>query len=296
MLINEVSKTTGLTKKAIEYYTEQGLVVPSVLENGYREFSSYDVERLSKISILRQLGIHTNEIKDVLDDKTGESLRKVSVQKELDLQRQQAKKAVLNKLSSGASYSEISDELQSIEDGATIAEKLLNAFPGYYGRFLCLYFARFLNEPITTEKQKFAYSKIISFLDNAPSLALPEDLKKYMIENTKHIGTEQIAGIIDSVKKSIGHPDDFLENNKEVLDQYLVLKQSDEYKHSLAFQIQSLLKEFNSTSGYYDVFIPALRELSPAYAEYYKQLEIANEKFMARYPDIKKCTAKQNKP
>lgn len=30
MLINEVSKITGLTKKAIKYYTEQGLISPSI--------------------------------------------------------------------------------------------------------------------------------------------------------------------------------------------------------------------------------------------------------------------------
>lgn len=288
MLINEVGKAIGLTKRAIEYYVEQGLVFPSVLENGYREFSSWDVERLNRISILRKLGISTNEIHDILNDETGEFLRKVSVQKELDIQRQQAKRTVLNKLSSGASYSEISDELQSIEDRSTIAEKLLNAFPGYYGRFICLHFAQFLKEPITTENQKCAYNKILLFLDNAPSFALSEDLKKYLMENTKHIGTEQIADMIANMKKSIEHPDDFLENNKEFLDQYLEFKQSDEYKHSLAFQIQSLVKEFNSTSGYYDVFIPALKELSPAYFEYHRQLEIANGKILAKYPNIEK--------
>ncbi len=288
MLINEVGKAIGLTKRAIEYYVEQGLVFPSVLENGYREFSSCDVERLNRISILRKLGISTNEIHDILNDETGEFLRKVSVQKELDIQRQQAKRAVLNKLSSGASYSEISDELQSIEDRSTIAEKLLIAFPGYYGRFICLHFAQFLKEPITTEKQKCAYNKILLFLDNVPSFALSEDLKKYLMENTKHISTEQITDMIANMKKSIEHPDDFLENNKEFLDQYLEFKQSDEYKHSPAFQIQSLVKKFNSTSGYYDVFIPALKELSPAYSEYHRQLEIANGKILAKYPNIEK--------
>ena len=58
---------------------------------------------------------------------------------------------MLNKLSFGTSYAQISRELQSIEDGAAIAEKLLDAFPGYYGRFVCLHFARFLDGPIVTE-------------------------------------------------------------------------------------------------------------------------------------------------
>ncbi len=286
MLINEVSKETGLTKKAIEYYSGQGLLEPTVLENGYREFSEKDIEQLRKISVLRKLGISTNEIKAVLKDETGYSLRKLSVQKELSLQREQAKKTILNKLSSGISYSEINSELKAIEDSATITEKLLEAFPGYYGRFICLHFARFLNEPITTDKQKSAYEKIISFLDNVPLFTLPEDLQDYLMESTKHMGTEQIAEMIETTKKSVENPDDFLEHNKEMLEQYLAIKQSDEYKSSPVYQIQSLLKEFNRTSGYYDIFIPALKELSYSYAEYYKQLEIANEKLSALYPDI----------
>ncbi len=43
MLVNEVSKATNLTKKAIEYYTNQGLVFPEILGNGYKYFSANDV-------------------------------------------------------------------------------------------------------------------------------------------------------------------------------------------------------------------------------------------------------------
>lgn len=35
MLINEVCKECNLTKKAVEYYTEQGLIQPRITENGY---------------------------------------------------------------------------------------------------------------------------------------------------------------------------------------------------------------------------------------------------------------------
>lgn len=288
MLINEVNKATGLTKKAIEYYVEQNLVVPSILENGYREFSENDVNLLNKISVLRKLGLSTNEIKIILDDETGESLRKLSIQRELALQREQVKKAILNKLSSGIGYSEIGAELQTIENSATITEKILEAFPGYYGRFICLHFARFLNETILTEKQRSAYNRIVSFLDNCPSLDLPEKLNDFLTEHTEHLGTEQINEMITSVKKTIENPDGFLEDNKEFFEYYLAYKQSDEYRNSPTFQIQSLLKEFSRTSGYYDVFIPALKELSSSYANYYRQLEIANEKLLAKYPEIEK--------
>ena len=288
MLINEVSKTTGLTKKAIEYYTMQGLVCPNVLENGYRNYNQSDIDKLNIISILRQLGLSTNEIKSVLSDESRAVLQTLSVQKELSFQREQAKKQLLDKLSQGQSYSEISKELQAINDSKTITEKLLEAFPGYYGRYICLHFARFLNEPIRTERQQSAFEKIISFLDNVPQLTLPDDLKEYLIEGTNDIGTEQIIEMIEITKKSIENPDDFLAENKEVLEQYLIYKKSDEYKNSPAYKIMELIKEFNSISGYNDIFIPALKELSPSYSEYHQKLEEANKKLLEQYPEIEK--------
>ena len=288
MLIHEVSRTTGVTKKAIEYYCEQGLICPAILENGYRDFGQNEVERLEQISVLRKLGISGEEIKTVLSDESGDALQRLSVQKELSLKREQAKKTLLEQLSSGKSYAEISAELQTIETSKTITEKLLEAFPGYYGRFICLHFARFLNEPIKTEKQQAAYEKILAFLDNLPPLDLPEDLLEYLSESTRQIGTQQINTMIQSTQKSIENPDEFLSENKEFLKQYLAYKQSEEYQNSPAYKMMALLKTFNSTSGYYDVFLPALKELSSSYAQYYRQLEIANETILSRYPEIEK--------
>lgn len=290
MLINEVSKITELTKKAIEYYVEKELISPSILENGYRDFSNTQVEQLKKIFVLRKLGISTEDIKTLLEDESRKSLQDFTVKKELDIQREQVKKSILDKLASGKGYSEISAELQMVENSKTITEKLLDAFPGYYGRFVCLHFARFLNEPIKTNRQQLAYQKMISFLDNTPALKLPEELQEYLIDNTKDISTVQIKEMIENTKKSIENPDEFLSNNKEMLEQYLAYKQSDEYKESPAYKIISLMKEFNRVSGYNDVFIPALKELSPSYAEYYKQLEIANEKLLTQYPDIEELS------
>lgn len=286
MLINEASKLTNLTKKAIEYYTEQGLIYPDILDNGYRDFSKKDIERLQKVSVFRKLGLGIKEIKAVLADEANSTLQMISVRKELEMKREQAKKSILDKLSCGISYAQINAELKSIEQSSTVAERLLEAFPGYYGRFICLHFAQFLNEPVVTEEQQKAYEEIISFLDNAPSLDFPEDLQSFLIESTKHIGTEDINNMIENTKKSIEDPDKFLSKNKEVLEQYLAFKQSEEYKNSPACRIQTMLKEFNSASGYYDVFIPAMKQLSSSYAKYYKQLETANEKLLSQYPEI----------
>lgn len=290
MLINEVSKSTGLTKKAIEYYTMQGLVTPDVLENGYRDYNQKDINKLNKISVLRKLDISTEEINRILSDESGDVLKNIAVKKELSHQRENYKRTILNKLSAGASYSVVSAELQGLDNSKTITEKLLEAFPGYYGRFICLHFARFLNEPITRDSQQIAYDKIISFLDNITTSRLPDELDKYLSEATSDIGTEQITEVIENTKKSLENPEDFLVNNKELLEQYLELKQSDEYKNSPIGKIAELTKEFNKVSGYNDIFIPAMKELSDSYSEYYSHLEEANKKLIELYPQVRGIT------
>lgn len=286
MLISEVCKHTGLTRKAVEYYIEKGLISPRLLENGYRTFDENDVERLKKISVLRKLGLDTDEIGRVLQDRSGSTLRTLAVKKELDIQREQAMKSLLEKLGGGISYSEINSELETLEKGKTIAEKLLDAFPGYYGRLICLHFAPFLNDRVTTESQKSAYERIIAFLDDLPPLELPEDLKAYL-ESMDEIDPDLASRMINNVRQSLSDPEGFVRNNREFLEQYLEYRKSEEYRNSPAFRLMAFLKDFSQLSGYYDVFIPAMKELSPSYAEYCRRLEEAGRKLASEYPGIK---------
>lgn len=288
MLINEVSKATNLTKKAIEYYINQGLVFPETLENGYRYFSENDAALLKKISVFRKIGLGTEDIKAILADEKGDILQKISVRKELSVQREKAKQAMLDQLSIGKSFAEVETALNAMEQNQTVTDMLLEAFPGYYGRFICLHFARFLNEPIATSQQKAAYQEIREFLDEVPALTFPKELQDFLIEGTQHISAENIREMNEQTKRTIEEPEQFLSENKEMLTWYLEYKKSDEYKNSPACKIHEMLKEFNNTSGYYEVFIPAMKKLSDSYAKYCQQLEIANEKLLSEYPEIAK--------
>lgn len=285
MLIHEAAKQTNLTKKAIEYYIEQGLLSPDISENGYRNFNDANVECLKKISVLRKLGLGAEDIKAVLNDCTNTTLQKLSVRKEITLQKEQQRKNMLEKLQADMDYTKIRKELDALEQNTAIAERLLDSFPGYYGRLICLHFARFLNEPVTTKEQQTAYEEIIAFLDNVPAMQFPKDVQEYLDEFTNSITTSQINEMIKSTKQSIENPEKFLAENKEVLDYYYTYLQSDEYKNSPAYKYKNLLKEFNTSSGYYDIFIPAMKKLSPSYAEYYRQSELANEKLLEQYPE-----------
>lgn len=289
MLINEVSKRTKCTKKAIEYYALQGFITPSVLCNGYRDYSEEDVQLLNKISVLRKLDVSIGDIRAILNGLT--NLQSVAFKKELKVQRGSMKNEMIQKLIRSKSYEEIGRELETIEQGKNIAEKILDAFPGYYGQFVCLHFSRFLNEPVQSEEQQSAYETILEFLDNVPPMDLPEELEAYLMEGTRNFGMDEMHNMLKNTKRSIENPDEFLADNKEMLEQYLAYKQTDAYKSSPAFRLMELMKEFNSAHGYNDVFIPAMRRLSSSYTEYYRQLEIANEKLLEQYPEIERWSA-----
>ena len=56
--IGEFSKITGLTVKALRYYDEQEILVPSIrCENSYRIYSEQDFEKAQDTSVLESLVI-----------------------------------------------------------------------------------------------------------------------------------------------------------------------------------------------------------------------------------------------
>ena len=288
MLIHEASQQGHVTRKAISYYIEQGLLSPDSLKNGYRDFTTDHVEQLKKISILRQLGIGIEDIKMVLADNSGTILQKLEIKKEIQIHRELLKKEIINKLSHGIGYEEVGEALATLESTTTIAEKLLEVFPDWYGRFIWLHFARFLDEPIRTDKQKEAYEIIIKVLDDMPKVTLTKELESYMTTITLELTNQQIVQMNVEVKKSMENMDDFLQKNEEQLNQYLLYKKSDQYKNSISCQFKNIIKEFYKTSDYIDIFLPAMRAISSSYDEYVICSEKANKKLIAKYPDIEK--------
>jgi hypothetical protein len=130
---------------------------------------------------------------------------------------------------------------------------------------------------IETSEQQEAYETIVGFLDNVPAMELPEDVKEFLAEYTADISAQDIEGMSESMRRSVEDPRKFLSEHEDMLKRYSEYKQSEEYKRSLAYKSETLIKQLNKGSGYYDVFIPAMRALSPAYAEYHKKLEAADK-------------------
>lgn len=148
-----------------------------------------------------------------------------------------------------------------------------------------LHFGRFLNEKILSEEQENAYNKIVEFLDSVKTFDISPELKEFLENAVSFMDDELIEGTIAEVSMAIKDVDDYIEKNKDVLEQYINYRSSEEYKQSPAYKIQNLLLEFQRTSGYYDIFIPNMRKLSLSYDEYFQKLQEANKRFMQRYPE-----------
>lgn len=69
MKINEVEQQLGISKANIRFYEKQKLLTPNRAENGYREYSQADIERLQAIIVLRKLGISIQNIEKILNGK-----------------------------------------------------------------------------------------------------------------------------------------------------------------------------------------------------------------------------------
>ena len=66
MKIGELSVRTGVAARMLRYYEEQGLITPQRLANGYRDYDSYLVDRVTKIRGLVDSGVPTGIIGDIL--------------------------------------------------------------------------------------------------------------------------------------------------------------------------------------------------------------------------------------
>lgn len=288
MQINETAKQCHLTKKAIAYYCEQGLVQPTILENGYRDFSEQDAELLNKIVLYRKLGLNIPEIKRVLADR--ENLKGIIHKKVLELEEEKVKQSILEKIYHGEALLDLEEEIHAINSKSIIIQKLMELFPSYYGKLISLNFSRYLTGKIETSEQMEAFQEIITFFDNVPDMELPEDLREYLDyyleEYSGEAGVDKINSILQAKEESIENMEEFVENNRKILEDYMEYKKTEEFQHSPANRMMMLLKQFCSANGYYETFIPAMRKLSPLYNKYYEQMLKADELFRSKYPTL----------
>lgn len=291
MQIKEVLQATGLTRKAVEYYEAQGLLQPELLENGYREYGAKELGTLKEISVLRGCGLGIPEIREVLrsPDKPA-VLAHCLLRGGEALQRMQQAQSQLAALRQCYDIEEAFLQMRLREQALPIRERMLLAFPGVYGRYLAAYFGRFLEEPIHTEAQRQAYEAIIAYWDHAAGEVSPE-LEAFLERALPEDAPEKLEGEVNAaMERAMEDPDGFLAE-QEGLEEYIDYRTSSEFRESPAGRMLELLLQFQSGTGYGEIFLENLKLLSPAYKLHCERLAALDAQLLEKYPQAARMYA-----
>lgn len=69
MQIKEVQEKLKISSYTLRYYEKMGLIKPYLDENGYRNYSEEDTNKIERIMFLRDISVPIEDIKDILDNK-----------------------------------------------------------------------------------------------------------------------------------------------------------------------------------------------------------------------------------
>lgn len=271
MLLNEIINEVGMTKRAVKYYEEKGLLSVDKDSNGYRNYSAQDVETLKKISVYRKLGIGIKDIQSLL--KTGDKSILLRIYQE-KLQEKVLQDSELEALKQFIDDGN-ADKANELLDYQTVENAIESLLPGKeWGEYLKNHFKPFLNVRLKTPEQKQALRNILEYCDNT-TLKIPFIMG---------LGVKMAHGIVQETRTAeemISYYRDMSESEYERLKE-VVLKgakiKTGIMKYHPSFVAQRKMQKEFQDKGYNDIFIPNLMALSPQYAEYKKALDKVNDR------------------
>ena len=97
MRINEVVKLTGVSARTLQYYDKIGLLIPEKQDNGYRDYTHENLEKLQKILFYKFLKFKLNDIKELLKGDI-DNLKILEQQRELVLKEKEKFEVILHNI------------------------------------------------------------------------------------------------------------------------------------------------------------------------------------------------------
>ena len=271
MLLNEIIKEVGMTKRAVKYYEEKGLLIVNKDNNGYRNYSKQDVDTLKKISVYRKLGIGIKDIQKLLKTDDKSILLHIYQEKLQEHVLQDYELKALKQFIDDGN----ADKANELLDYQTVENAIESLLPGKeWANYFKSHFKPFLNIRLTTPEQKQALQNILEYCDKT-TLKIP-----FMTE----IGMK-IANTISQESRTademIAYYRDMNENEYSKLKEKVyagVKMKTGMMKYHPSFIAQRKMQKELQNKGYNDIFLPNLMVLSPKYAEYKKSLDALNNR------------------
>ena len=275
MRLNEVIKQVDLSKRAIKFYEEKGLLKTKRDSNGYRNYTDKDISLLKEISSYRKMGIGLSDIKRILNDKS--VLKQILIEKKKEITISQNELEALEKFIENNNIEELYDSV----DYKTLADAIQNSIPGFYGYYFLNHFLPYLQIRIQTKEQQEAYNRLIEFWDNT-NIRIPflMKLNSWILFklNSKKSLIVQIEQIDSQIKEMLNPTEEEYEKLKKKVNDGYKLKNSIFYKYSLIGISQRRFMKELQNKGYNDIFIPSMIALSPKYKEYHNALMAINKR------------------
>ena len=278
MTINDIAKASGLTRRAVKFYEEKGLLSVPKDANGYRNYTPEHLQVLKAISVYRKLNVSIKDIQRIIQHGDDSILLQVMQAKESELQDKQAELQELKDFISRRDTDQAGENLEY----ATVAQAIRDAVPGFYGRYFLHHFEPYLHMRIQTEEQRKAYQAIIAFWDDT-DIKIPLLLRvtgHLMLRFLPQQTPEQMESLMSARLQLYLDPDpETYEKLKQtVLDGY---QQKRRHRfHPMQNAQRRLMKELQNKE-YNDIFITNMKILSPAYRQYHDALESLNRRICA---------------
>ena len=271
MRIQEAAKAVGCTQRAIKFYEEKGLL-PSVTrsENGYRVYTQDDLRTLHAIQAYRKLGISIGDIKTLLAGKNTQLLNDILAQKKADAAAKQEEIQALEAFIASGDEAQLDEAV----DYESIAQAMREQLPGFFGQYLSRHFAPYLNIRIHTQEQQEAYQRILTFWDN-PSLKLPllYHLSAALSMLVPPISAEQMDA---KLKAMLRFDKAAYARMLEQTEKSIRLRENPLIRYSPGEVLKRKMMRSLRNSGYFDIFIPQMKRLSPTYKAYHDAMDALN--------------------
>lgn len=243
MKINQVTNQLGISRKAILYYENEGLIEPTRDTNNYRVFSQEQVRTLKLIYKLRLAKVPVAVIKSYITGGDINVLENylVTEQKQLEMQLQALEQLQLEKLD--AEYIRPRMAINYIKEN----------IEGAFGIYICDHYNYYLQKDnVTYQGNEEVFKQIIEYIDSNDFTAVNHALVKYP-------EVELPTEIHDISYKQV--------SNMRMIE--LAAAELVQQVEQIVNPIQAELEKIN----FYTEFIPLIRKLSPSFNLYSEKLE-----------------------
>lgn len=243
MKINEITAQLGISRKAILYYENEGLISSTRKTNNYREFDNAQIEKLKVIYQLRLAKIPVKIIKHYLITNNQQILEDHVLNRKKQLR---AELNDINNLQIETLGTELPEPIKAVE---YIKENIKGPFSDYLCSHYKYYFEK---DNVTYHGNEQTFKQMIGYIESNNWDGVNQALVKYP-------QTELPASIEDISYKSVASLQSIPKPSEEIL------KQVQEVVSPVKAELEAI--------NFYTTLVPLIRQLSPSYNLYLQKLE-----------------------